>query len=290
MKFAKRLMAVVLLVLMMIPTASAQQSESGWWNVLLLGGDSRSLDDYERTDTMIVLSINRDEGLMKMTSIMRDTWVQITSKKEEKINAANVYGGPELAVKVVNNAFGLDIEDYILINMNGFVELIDMLGGVDLEISESERDYANSYARDYIRNVAEYEGKTQLEETEFGQVHLNGLLAVAFLRNRYTDSDYGRVMRQQEVLIAASAQAQNMELDELMMLSDDIRGLIDTNMTDEELKEIAMAGLIVEAEEVGQFRVPAEGAYESGNFGGIWMIRPDLKKNRKLLNAFIYGD
>ena len=265
----------------------AAQSASEWWNILLLGGDSRSLEDYGRTDTMIILSVNREESMMKMTSIMRDTWVQLSSGHSEKINAANVFGGPELAMKVVNESFGTDIEHYVLINMNGLVELIDMLGGVTIEVSESERDYTNRYANDYLREVADYQGATCLDQT--GLVHLNGLLSVAYMRNRYSDSDFGRVMRQQKVLLALAAQAQEMEVDALMETAEDFFDRIDTNMTSDQLKEIAMAGLVTEIEDVEQFRIPADGSYESGTFSGTWMIRPNFEKNQTLLREFIYG-
>lgn len=264
-----------------------KESESEWWNILLLGGDSRSLTQYGRTDTMIILSINREESLMKMTSIMRDTWVQLSSGHSEKINAANVFGGPELAVKVVNENFGTDIEHYVLINMNGLVELIDMVGGVTMEVTPSERNYTNKYAQEYLREVAGYNGKTSLGES--GLVHLNGLLAVAYLRNRYSDSDFGRVMRQQKVMLAVAEQAQQMEVDELMGLSEDIFERVETNMTADQLKELAMAGLVTEIEDVAQFRVPADGTYESGMYSGTWMIRPNFEKNQALLQDFIYG-
>lgn len=287
-KFVKKLVSMLLLAALLVPAAAfAEETEGEWWNILLLGGDSRSLEDYERTDTMMILSVNRENSELKMTSIMRDTWVEITSSQSGKINAANVYGGPELAMKVVNESFGTDIENYVLINMNGLVELIDMVGGIDVEVTESERKYTNEYAQDYINSVEAYDGETQLNET--GLVHLNGLLAVAYLRNRYTDSDYGRVMRQQKVMLAVAEQAQNMDVDALMELADDFAERVATNMTDEQLKEIAMIGLVVETEDVGQYRIPADGTYESGTFSGTWMIRPDLERNQQLLHDFIYG-
>lgn len=287
-KFVKKLVSMLLLAALLVPAAAfAEETEGEWWNILLLGGDSRSLEDYERTDTMMILSVNRENSELKMTSIMRDTWVELTSSQSGKINAANVYGGPELAMKVVNESFGTDIENYVLINMNGLVELIDMVGGIDVEVTESERKYTNEYAQDYINSVEAYDGETQLNET--GLVHLNGLLAVAYLRNRYTDSDYGRVMRQQKVMLAVAEQAQNMDVDALMELADDFAERVATNMTDEQLKEIAMIGLVVETEDVGQYRIPADGAYESGTFSGTWMIRPDLERNQQLLHDFIYG-
>jgi len=120
-------------------------------------------------------------------------------------------------------------------------------------------------------------------------VHLNGLLAVSYLRNRYTDNDFGRVMRQQKVLLAAAEQAQGMDVNALMELSDDFISRVATNMTNEQLKEIAMAGLVTEIETVEQYRIPADGTYEDGEFDGTWMIRADFEKNASLLHDFIYG-
>lgn len=288
-KFVKKLVSVLLLVAMLIPAAAfAEESESEWWNILLLGGDSRDINSYDRTDTMIILSVNRETNEMKMTSIMRDTWVKLTSSKSGKINAANVYGGPELAVQVVNESFGTDIEDYILVNMKNLVELIDMVGGVDIEVNASEQKWTNEYAQDYLKSIADYDGETQLNAN--GMVHLNGLLAVAYMRNRYTDSDYGRVMRQQKVLLAVAERAQNMEVDELMALADDVSERVMTNMDVDQMKQIATVGLVTEVESVGQYRVPVDGTFDSGTFSGTWMIRPNLEKNQQLLHDFIYGE
>jgi len=288
--FVKKLIAVLLLAVLLVPAAAfAEDAQGEWWNILLLGGDSRVIDDYTgRTDTMMILSVNRETGEIKLTSIMRDTWVHYGNGRASKINAMNVYGGPELAMQVVNECFGLDIQHYVVINMASLVDIIDMLGGIDIEITESERKYINHYVEDYLKSVESYAGDTYVYES--GMVHLNGLQAVAFLRNRYTDSDFGRVMRNQKVLIASAAQAQNMEVDELMAMSDDFFAHIVTNMTSDELKELAMIGLTVEPTEIGQFRVPADGTYESGTFDGTWMIRADFEANKPLVHEFIYGE
>ena len=110
-----KILALVLAMLFAFSMTSvfAEESEGEWWNILLMGGDSRSTNDYGRTDTMMILSVNLEENLVKMTSIMRDTWVSIPGHSSNKINAANVFGGPELAVQAVNDNFGTDIEDYI---------------------------------------------------------------------------------------------------------------------------------------------------------------------------------
>jgi len=140
-------MLLALLVLVSCTAVFAEETavEGEWWNVLLLGGDSRDMTDYGRTDCNIILSVNRETGEAKMTSIMRDTWVKIPGKGNNKINAANVFGGPELAVQAVNETFDMDIQHYVLINMADMAEIVDLFGGVDVEVSSSEMKVANDY-------------------------------------------------------------------------------------------------------------------------------------------------
>lgn len=249
-----------------------------WENILLLGGDSRSTDAYERTDSMIIISINREESLVKMTSIMRDTWVKIPGRKHNKINAANVFGGPELAVQTVNQNFGTDIEDYVIVNMSDMAMIIDLMGGIDLEISDAEMNEINNGDN----------GGVILNNAGF--VHLNGAQAVTFSRIRYIDSDYKRVMRQQRILLAMADKAQNMEVDELTDIAADVKDIVLSSLDKGELEDLAMAFMVMEIEDVEQFRIPADDAFEAGTFDGVWSIRPNLEKNRALLREFIYGN
>ena len=285
-----RILALIMAMLLACSMSGvfAEESEGEWWNILLLGGDSRSTSDYGRTDTIIILSVNLDKSLVKMTSVMRDTWVSIPGHSSNKINAANVFGGPELAMEVINDNFGTEIEDYILVNMYDLVDIIDMVGGVDVEVTSAERKYVNSYAQEYLQNISSYSGETSLNET--GMVHLNGLLATAYCRIRYTDSDYVRVMRQQEVLLSVARQVQDMDVNDLMAIVDTLTEKISTNLEPEELKELSTAGLVMEIDDVEQNRIPVDGTFKSGTFDGTWMIKPDVEKNAELLHDFIYGE
>lgn len=286
MKIYRIILSIVLLVC--VSTSMCVAEESEWMNILFLGGDSRSTTGYERTDSMIIVSVNQSSGELKMTSIMRDTYVKYSDNNSNRINAANVFGGPELAVKVVNENFGLAISNYVLINMTDLMEIIDLVGGIDIEMSESERKITNQYAALYQKETGGYEGATTLDSA--GKCHLNGLLAVSYARNRYTDSDYGRVMRQQNVLLALANTMQNMDIDVLMSLTDKILSLLDTNLDSETIKELAYTVLAMDLIDVEQYRVPADGTYKSGMFDGMWLIKPDFEANQKLLHEFIYGD
>lgn len=271
----------------------AEEMECGWKNILLMGGDQRDMgsENVGRTDSMIILSINREEGIVKMTSIMRDTWVKIPGHGNQKINAANVFGGPELAMQIVNENFGTDIEDYMLVNMEDLAQIIDLIGGVEVEVSEHEREVANEYISEYLnsfKNAQEYTGDTYITETGF--VRLNGLQAVGYCRDRYTGSDFDRVMRQQEVMLAMAQEAQDMEIDALLDIAGQIADVVSTNMETDELKSLATAFMVMEIEDVQQYRIPANGTYDAGIKNGVWAIRPNFEKNKTLLHDFIYGE
>lgn len=292
---ARKVLAMFLAFSLVLGCAGAlaeSSAEGEWWNILLLGSDDRDMSQKSgRTDTVIILSVNQEKSQAKLTSIMRDTWVSIPGRSNGKINAANVYGGPELAVETVNENFGTDIENYILVNMEDVIKIIDLFGGIDIEISESEKKWTNQYASDYLKYSTNYEAyslDTSLSES--GLVHMTGLLAMSFCRDRYTDSDFGRVMRAQKVLLALAEKAQNMELDETLEIASQVQGIVSTNMTDEQIVTLATAVLTIEPETVEQNRIPADGAYQSGTFSGTWMIRPDLEKNTELLHQYIYGE
>lgn len=289
----KKIICLVMAALLALACIGVQAEENTgeWWNILLLGSDDRDMSQRSgRTDTIMILSLNREEGSAKLTSIMRDTWVKIPGRKNNKINAANVFGGPELAMETVNVSFDMDIQDYILINFRDMIDIVDLFGGVDMELSESEvkiaNDYINSYKVDAY-NQEPYADYSLIASA--GLVHLNGMQAMAHCRDRYTDSDFGRVMRGQDTLLALADKAQNMEVDACMDIAGEIMGFVNTNLSDEEVKELAKAILTMDVEAVGQYRIPADGAYKSGTFDGTWMIKADLEKNAQILKGYIYG-
>ena len=269
-------MMIALVLALSFGVVAAEETESGWENILLLGGDSRSSNGYRLTDAMIILSVNRDEALVKMTSIMRDTWVEYPGlDKVGKINAANVYGGPELSIQTVNEYFGMDIEDYIIVNMEDLKQIVDLFGGVTVEITAAEKNQINASGGSVSKS---------------GSVWLDGSEALAYSRIRSIDNDYNRVMRQQKVLIALAAKAQDMEVDDLMAIASDVFEIVNTSLEKDELEDLATALMIVEIEDIQQNRIPVDGTFDSGMFGGTWMIKADFARNQELLKEFIYGE
>ena len=239
---------------------------------------------------MIILSINTKENKAKMTSIMRDTWVSFPGMPGKgKINAANVYGGPELAVKTVNECFGTNIQNYVLINMVGLVKAVDQIGGVDIKVTDSERRLINGYAQYYLENVGKYDGQTTLKKAG-DPVHLNGLQALSYSRIRYIGTDYARVQRQRTVLLAALNKLKSLDATQLAAVVTSAFGEVETNLNLIDVISLANVGLKLDEGSIEQNRIPADGTFESGMKDGFWSIRPDFEKNKELLSQFIYGE
>lgn len=259
-----------------------------WMNILLLGGDARGVNAYGRTDSIIILSINSETMEAKMTSIMRDTWVSIYGKGEQKINAANVYGGPELTIRTVNECFGMNIEKYVLVNMVALAKIIDAVGGIEVpEVTEAQMKALN---QQMIYDAADFKLEDSTPLKECGQnIHLTGNQALAFARIRYLDSDYARVERQRTVLIAIAQSLKNMGASTALGMIPTLSEYVETNLEMNDLVMLAGVGLKLDMDKVEQLRIPADGTYQSGRIDGIWKIIADLEANEKLLHEFIYG-
>ena len=259
-----------------------------WMNILLLGTDSRGSTKYLRTDTMIVLSINRKTSQAKMTTIMRDIWVQIPGYGGQKLNAACVYGGPELTIRMINEYFGLNIRKYALVNMECLVAVVDAMGGLELDVSPGE-SRAISRLNASSSGASDGSGKYVSEGVPSGEkVTLDGKQVLAYSRIRKSDSDYKRTTRQRTVLIAVAKKLQKMNMLKLAGLVTTMLQYVETNLSFDEIMDIAKVCVKADLNKLEEFRIPADGTYEDGMFGNTWCIKPDFEANAKALHEFIY--
>ena len=255
-----------------------------WINILLLGTDVRDTTSYGRTDSMIVLSVNLSTKEAKLTSFMRDIWVDIEGHGEAKLNSACVYGGPDLIMSTINENFGLNLKYYALVNLNCMADIIDMLGGIRLDVTEAERDALNKGLFD----LSSMSGMEKLED--YGeQVLLNGNQAVAFARIRLIDSDYRRTERQRTVLTTIAKRLQEENAITLVGVITNMLQYVETNMSLTQVMTLANVGLQMNMDAIEEFRIPADNTYEAGTFDGVWCIKPNFSENTKLLKEFIYG-
>jgi len=258
------------------------------YNILLLGEDDADGAAYGRTDTMIVASIHRQTGELKLTSIMRDTLVSIPGHGKNKINTAYRFGGPELAMQTVNQAFGLNITKYVVVQFESFPYLVEAVGGVRMDISEEELQPLNRLVLS-MRHRFKDSGMDVSELASAGEnVKLTGLQAMAYSRIRGIDSDFVRTSRQRRVINAILGKVRG-SFNPVRLIRCGMVALeyVETNLN---LYQIGALGLKVlgGGGEIRQIRLPADGTYDAGTQDGQWSIRPNLEKNRALLYEFIY--
>ena len=237
---------------------------------------------------MIVLSINAKTKQMKLSSIMRDIWVQIPGYGGQKLNAACVYGGPELTIRTINENFGLNIQKYALVNMQCLVEVVDALGGVSLDVTPAESGAIRRLNASSV-GAKDGSGKYVSDAVPSGeQVLLNGKQVLAYSRIRKSDSDYARTSRQRNVLVAIAKKMQGLNALRLAGIVTTLLQYVETNLSFDEIMSIAGVCMKADLGKLSEFRIPADGTFDAGMYGNTWCIKPDFEANKKALHEFIY--
>jgi LCP family protein required for cell wall assembly len=262
--------------------------DEGWLNILLLGTDDRGNSMNARTDSIIVVSIHQDTAQVKMTSLMRDILVDIPGKGSAKLNAANVYGGPNLAMKTINEKFGLNITNYVMINMNGLSGIIDSVDGIDLAITQGERKWINHYLKEYRKLYGTGNGTQDL--ADWGDnVHLTGAQATAYCRIRYIGNDQQRTERQRIVLMKLAGKVKQASVWTLATLVPEFFNLVNTNYSLIDVIRLSTLAVKADLDAIQQARIPFDGMYSSGTTDGVWSMRLDFEQNKQQLHDFIYA-
>ncbi len=271
-------------------------SKEGVTNVLLLGTDGRSHSKNKtRSDAMVLMSINENTRKIVLTSVMRDTYVHIPGRPEnEKITHAHAYGGPALAMETVEGALGVNIDHFAEVNFISFAELVDVFGGVDIDITRTERGVINNYVNkmfalymfdDYHKSGTDYTLYSTGENT-----HLNGIQALAYTRIRDTgNGDYQRTERQRIVLEQLIDKARKSDYKTLVSGFDTVADDVTTDYSMAEIMALAMKVGEYKDYEIVQLRIPDDRTdFISGIYRGYWVLRIDFEASRKLLYSEIF--
>ena len=263
--------------------------EDGVKNILLIGNDSRSEGEDGRSDAMILVSISSRTNSVHLTSLLRDIYVEIPGHDGNRLNAAYAYGGPELLMETLEKNFDIQVNRYMLVNFQAFANLVDAVGGVDLELTNEEVQYVNGYLVEYNRLEGRAEGTDYLDSSLSGVIHLNGPQALAYCRNRYIGTDFARTERQRKVISAAM---KNAPLALAANGSELINGLmsnITTNMTKTELSGLMMQAPLMLTYDMVSGSIPLEGTYSNANIRGMAVLEIDFEANKDYIRTEIYG-
>ncbi|MED9904756.1 MAG: LCP family protein [Lachnospiraceae bacterium] len=261
----------------------------GYRNIALFGVDSRSGEMIKGTlsDSIIIASINQDTGEVKLVSVYRDTYLNLSNDKYGKCNSAYSYGGAEQAIKMLNMNLDLDIKEFVTVGFEGLSATIDALGGIYLDVDEEELKHINSYQKTMAEDL-----KVSWEPvTETGYQLLNGLQATAYCRIRYrSGNDFARASSQREVIQAIADTAKQADLTTLTKVANEVSDYVYTSFSLDEI--IALLG------EISKYSIVEEGGFPestmrgSGTLGskGSCVYPVDLEDNVIWLHEFLFGD
>ena len=271
-------------------TVKAQENDStvdtsNIKSILLIGQDKQGDQTRQRSDSMILATLDKDQGTISLTSFMRDLYVAIPGYSSTRINAAYAYGGMEILDETLEENFGVQIDGNVEVDFEVFKVLVDKVGGIDLELTQAEADYICGRDQSVL-----YPQPLRTDwDLQEGVNHLDGEQALIHARNRSIGhSDYRRTERQQDVLKAAFAKIKDLNVLEIGGLIKDVLPLVTTDLSLWDMTGYAMDVMSIGTDEIQSYRIPEDGSYTPQTIDGMQVLVPDLEQNREYLQQILY--
>lgn len=271
-------------------TVKAQENDatvdtSNIKSILLIGQDKQGDQTRQRSDSMILATLDKDQGTISLTSFMRDLYVAIPGYSSTRINAAYAYGGMELLDETLEENFGVQIDGNVEVDFEVFKVLVDKVGGIDLELTQAEADYICGRDQSVL-----YPQPLRTDwDLQEGVNHLDGEQALIHARNRSIgNSDYRRTERQQDVLKAAFAKIKDLNVLEIGGLIKDVLPLVTTDLSLWDMTGYAMDVMSIGTDEIQSYRIPEDGSYTPRTIDGMQVLVPNLEQNREYLQQILY--
>ncbi len=266
-------------------------------NILLIGIDSRSNNSSGRSDVMMILSINNESKQITVTSLMRDIYVAIPGRSNNRLNAAHAYGGGQLLMDTIELNFGVKVDGFVRVNFFNFIDIVEAAGGVDVAIEGSPTEGEMKWVNHYLSSLnhqtsgayAQFLASDYLKEGQTGIQHLNGRQALAYARIRYVGSDYARTARQREIIMGVLNQMRQMSLSELNTFLQTVLPMVSTNLPQDMINNLMYSSPTMLGYTFQQHRVPADGTGQGVRIDGKSVISIDFAANRQLLKDIISG-
>jgi len=277
-------------------------SDSEIVNILLVGAD-KNLDEQNaggaarRSDSMMIATLDMKHKKLKVTSLMRDMYVEIPGHGSRKLNAAYSFGGIKLLYETIAKNFGIKMKGYAEVNFDAFVDVINAVGGVEATLTESEAVNLND--TNYIK-------RKKFRNVKVGKQVLNGYQALGYCRIRHgkwknghypavltasgKGDDYGRAERQRLMIQALLKKVKSMSINKWLELVDIILPNVKTDLDKDEIYSYLMAIVKMGTTELKQYSLPIQNGYTSQKINGEDCLVPDLEKNKKALKKYIFEE
>lgn len=257
--------------------------------IALLGADFSQNEKYGNfygaSDSTMILGIDKKNNRIKLFSLMRDLYLDLPDGGKSNLNYTMATKGPELILKTINYNFNLTVDKFIYVSLHTLPQIIDKLGGVELNITEDELKYINGY----ITNIDSENGTSTSPITSSGLQTLNGTQASAYCRIRYTEGrDFKRTERQRDVLAALFEKFKTASITDLAVIMNDILPLVSTNLTNTEIMSIVSKVLSMGAPTIEQSRFPLDGKSEM-IATDMLHLTTDIEETTKDIHKFLYS-
>lgn len=247
-------------------------------SILLIGADKReSWKEAGRSDSCMIATIDMKHNKLKLTSLMRDMYLEIPGYGKHKFNAAYSYGGVELMYKTIVTNFGITVDGYVLVDFEAFKSVIDTLGGVDVKLTADEYNYLmKAYHR------------TSVLKLKQGNNRMNGTQALAYCRIRQDiRGDFGRTERQRYVISQILAAMKKEPLSKWYETAEAVMPLMTSDMNSDTILDYMKCVVLMGTTEFEQLRLPVDGSFSNGTAGGQKVLNVDLETNIQAYNEFI---
>lgn len=257
-------------------------------NVLLIGEEAIGYGTARgNTDTLMIATLNKKLNKLKLTSIMRDTWVTIPGYDDNRINSVYAKGDIPLLYQCIEDNFGIKLDGYALVGFDSFEKIIDLLGGIEITLTDMEASYLNQ---------TNYISKPEYRNVTAGTQLLNGNQALGYCRVRKVPTadnlhdDFGRIARQKAIMNSVFQKLKDQSLPKLAQILDGILPLVSTDIPAADFN--TMLGMAIDIHPTGfePLRLPADDAYSMQKIRGKEVILPDYDKNKEILHNFIFED
>lgn len=255
-------------------------------NIALFGLDRRSKEEKSRSDSIMVANINFETKTINLVSILRDTLVDIKGHGKDKLNHSYAYGGPELSMETINSNFDLDINKYVSVDFFSLAKVIDIIGGVDIDLKDYEANQINQNLNE-INSIEKLPKGTDYIQGS-GLKNLNGRQAVAYCRIRKEgNGDYERTQRQRNVLKAILSKYEKLDSGKRFEVSMEMMSQVTTNIPINDIKELQSKILNDKDFTINQHMIPFEGSFETKIIDKKWVIDANMKENIKQIHEYL---
>lgn len=251
------------------------------FNIMVVGIDSRDNDYTGLTDAMILFSINPDTKKAVMTSFLRDMYVKILGYGENRLNAAYAFGGTSLLSQTISQNFGIEVDDFVIVNFWLVMDVVDAFGGVEVNIEPEEIEYLNGYLDEHNKLLEKPEGTDYLMAEDTGVQLLNGSQALGYARIRYVGTDFGRTSRQREIISALIEKVKGMNILEINSLLEQFLPRVRTNLSQKDLTTLLFMSLGIKDYTIESMTIPVDNTWEYSRIRGMSVLEVDFEANAK---------